>query len=183
MQAKNIVILNGSPRREGNTSALIAAFTAGAEQAGHQVKTFFLHQLHIQGCQGCFRGRSTDACPCVLQDDMNGIYAAVRDAQIVVLASPLYYWNLSGELLTALDRLFALEEGGQNLLRGHERGAVLLMAAEGSEFQIPKAYFELMLKRLKWQNLGMVCAGGVMDIGDIAGRPELDGAKALGRCL
>lgn len=183
MQAKNIVILNGSPRREGNTSALIAAFTQGAQEAGHQVKTFLLHQLHLQGCQGCFRGRSTDACPCVLQDDMNDIYPAVRDAQVVVLASPLYYWNLSGQLLTALDRLFALEEGGQNLLRGHERGAVLLMAAEGSEFQIPKAYFKLLLKRLKWRSLGMVCAGGVMDLGDIKGRPELDAARALGRSL
>ena len=67
---RNIVILNGSPRRKGNTAALVAAFTQGAEAAGHQVTTFFLEELDLHGCRGCFGGHSSQPCPCVQKDDM-----------------------------------------------------------------------------------------------------------------
>ena len=116
--SKKIVILNGSPRKNGNTSALVNVFKTGAESAGHTVTEFCLDKMNIHGCKGCFGGHSDRDCPCVQQDDMNQIYPAVRDCDVVILASPLYYWTMSGQLRTALDRLFALEEGGSNLLRG-----------------------------------------------------------------
>ena len=75
---RNIVILNGSPRRKGNTAALVAAFTQGAEAAGHQVTTFFLEELDLHGCRGCFGGHSSQPCPCVQKDDMAKIYPAVK---------------------------------------------------------------------------------------------------------
>ena len=78
------------------SSALVKAFTEGAESAGHSSKEY----------------------PCVQRDDMAQIYPAVRDGDVIVLASPLYYWNMSGQSRTAVDRLFALEEGDGNLLRG-----------------------------------------------------------------
>ena len=62
---KKIVILNGSPRRKGNTAALAAAFTQGAEHAGHTVTEFFLDGMNIRGCKGCFGGHSSQTCPCV----------------------------------------------------------------------------------------------------------------------
>ena len=62
---KRIVILNGSPRRNGNTSGLVRAFTAGAERAGHTVTEFFLSGMDIHGCKGCFGGHSSRACACV----------------------------------------------------------------------------------------------------------------------
>ena len=55
---KKIVILNGSPRRKGNTSALVKAFTDGAESVGHTVTEFFLDAMNIRGCKGCFGGHS-----------------------------------------------------------------------------------------------------------------------------
>lgn len=58
MVGKKIVILNGSPRRNGNTSALVHAFTQGAESAGHTVTEFFLDNMEIYGCKGCFGGQS-----------------------------------------------------------------------------------------------------------------------------
>lgn len=67
---KKIVILNGSPRRTGNTSALVKAFTEGAESAGHTVTEFFLDSMNIHGCKGCFGGHSSKECPCVQRDDM-----------------------------------------------------------------------------------------------------------------
>ena len=93
--AKNIVILNGSPRQKGNTSALVKAFTEGAESAGHTVTEFFLGGMDIHGCKGCFGGHSSKECPCVQHDDMDKIYPAVKDSDVVVLASQLYYWTMS----------------------------------------------------------------------------------------
>lgn len=180
--SKNIVILNGSPRKNGNTSALVKAFSEGAESVGNTVTTFCLGSMNIHGCLGCFGGHSTKDCPCVQQDDMNQIYPAVKAANIVVLASPLYYWNLSGQLRTAIDRLFALEEGDGNLLRG-ERASALLMSAEGHGFDDVVQYYDHLLEHLRWENLGHVLAGGNMDTGDIDGKPELQQAYDLGRSI
>lgn len=180
---KKIVILNGSPRRNGNTSALVRKFTEGAESAGHTVTEFFLDQMDIRGCKGCFGGHSSRECPCVQRDDMVEIYAAVRECDVVVLASPLYYWNMSGQLRTAVDRLFALEEGDGNLLRGHDRASALLMAAEGSGFGDVLTYYDHLMEHLRWKNLGHVLAGGNGDVGDIQGKPELEQAYALGSSI
>ena len=180
---KNIVVLNGSPRKKGNTSALVREFTRGAEEAGHTVTEFFLDGMDIHGCKGCFGGHSGRACPCVQKDDMNQIYPAVKESAVVVLASPLYYWNLSGQLRTAMDRLFALEEGEGNLLRGNGRSSALLMAAEGYGFEDVLTYYDHLMDHLRWKNLGHVLAGGNMDVGDIQGKPELQQAYELGRSI
>ncbi len=180
---KNIVILNGGPRAKGNTAQLVKAFTEGAEDAGCTVREFALTKMDVHECRGCFGGDSARECPCVQHDDMDEIYPAVRTADVVVFASPLYYWTLSGALRTAVDRLFALEEGGENQLRGNGRGGVLLMAAEGDDFEDVAAYFDHLMGHLHWENLGKVLAGGNNDIGDIAGKPELEQARALGASL
>ena len=180
---KKIVILNGSPRKTGNTSALVKAFTEGAEAAGHEVVCFHLDSMDIHGCKGCFGGHSSQECPCVQKDDMAKIYPAVKTSDVVVLATPLYYWNMSGQLRTTIDRLFALEEGDGNLLRGHGRASALLMAAEGHGFEDVVTYYDHLTEHLKWENLGHVLAGSVMDVGDIKGRDELKAAYDLGKAI
>lgn len=181
--SKKIVILNGSPRKKGNTSALVQAFAQGAESSGHTVTEFFLNSMDIHGCRGCFGGYSSRACPCVQRDDMDKIYPAVKDSDVVVLATPLYYWNMSGQLRTAVDRLFALEEGDGNLLRGHGRASALLMAAEGHGFEDVLLYYDHLMEHLNWTNLGHVLAGGNCDVGDIEGNPELQEAYELGKSI
>ena len=181
--SKKIVILNGSPRKNGNTSALVKAFTEGAESVGHSVTTFFLDGMDIHGCKGCFGGHSSRECPCVQWDDMAQIYPAVKESDVVVLATPLYYWNMSGQLRTAVDRLFALEEGDGNLLRGHNRASALLMAAEGHGFEDVLLYYNHLMGHLNWKNLGHVLAGGNGDVGDIEGKPELQQAYNLGSSI
>lgn len=180
---KKIVILNGSPRKNGNTSGLVKAFTEGAESVGNEVITFHLDSMNIHGCKGCFGGDNSKECPCVQKDDMAQIYPAVKAADVVVLASPLYYWNLSGQLRTAIDRLFALEEGDGNLLRGNGKSSALLMAAEGQGFEDVVLYYDHLLEHLKWKNLGHVLSGHNMDVGDIEGKKELEEARALGRTI
>lgn len=75
--SKKIVILNGSPRKNGNTSTLVKAFTEGAESASDTVTEFFLDSMNIHGCKGCFGGHSSKECPCVQKDDMNKISPVV----------------------------------------------------------------------------------------------------------
>ena len=180
---KKIVILNGSPRRKGNTSELVRAFTEGAESAGNTVTEFFLSSMNIHSCKCCFGGHSSKDCPCVQQDDMNEIYPQVKECDVIVLATPLYYWNMSGQIRTAIDRLFALEEGDGNLLRGHDRASALLMAAEGHGFEDVLSYYGHLMEHLRWKNLGHVLAGGNGAVGDIQGKPEIQKAYALGNSI
>ena len=181
--SKKIVVLNGSPRKNGNTSALVREFSKGAESTGNTVTVFFLGDMDIHECKGCFGGHSSRECPCVQKDDMDKIYPVVRESDIVVLATPLYYWNMSGQLKTAVDRLFALEEGDGNLLRGNGRASALLMAAEGNGFEDVVLYYDHLMEHLRWKNLGHVLAGGNGDVGDIEGKPELKEAYELGRAI
>lgn len=178
--AKKIVILNGSPRPKGNTAALVQEFTRGAEEAGCSVTSFLLDKMDIHGCKGCFGGGKNPEHPCVQKDDMDKIYPAYREADVVVLASPLYYWNFSGQLRTAFDRLFAVAECDPNYANP-KKEAVLLMAAEGYGFDDALGYYKNLMKHLGWKDLGNVLAGGVMKVDDIKNRKELKDAYELGK--
>ena len=172
---KKIVILNGSPRRSGNTSELVKAFTEGAESAGNTVTEFFLDKMNIHGCKGCFGGGKDHNSPCVQKDDMDKIYPAYREADIVVLATPLYYWTVSGQLKTAFDRLFAVAECNPDYANPKKECA-LLMAAEGDGFAETLGY-------LGWKDRGKVLCGGVIKVGDIAGHDEIRAARELGASM
>lgn len=180
--AKKIIVLNGSPRPKGNTSALAEEFSKGAREAGCEVTSFLLDKMDIHGCKGCFGGGKDAAHPCVQRDDMEKIYPVYKDADLVVLASPLYYWNFSGQLRTAFDRLFAVAECDANY-RNPVKEAVLLMAAEGFDFDDALTYYENLMKHLGWKNRGHVLAGDVMRVGDITGHKELKEAYELGKAV
>lgn len=184
--SKKICILNGSPRPTGNTKELIKRFTKGAEAAGHEVTCFDLQKMDIHGCLGCCKGGKDEACPCVQKDDMTQIYPAYRNADVVVLASPMYYWGISGQLKSAFDRLFAVAELTPNYENPKE-DCVLLMAAEGnteSNFAPVRAFYEGLTSHLGWKNIGVVYAGGNMDIGDILSKSEqLEEAEKLGNSI
>ena len=180
--SKKIVILNGSPRTKGNTSALTAAFKKGAESAGNTVTEFFLGTMNINGCRGCFGGGKNPASPCVQKDDMEKIYPAYKEADIVVLASPLYYWTISGQLKCAFDRLFAVAECDSDY-RNPKKESVLIMAAEGHGFEESEYWYDNLEKHLNWKSIGKVLCGGVLAIGDIEGKPELNDAFELGKSI
>lgn len=180
---KKIVILHGSPHKNGNTGILAHEFMRGALEAGNETTEFWLQGMDIHGCLGCYRGDSTRENPCIQQDDMQKIYPAMKEAQVVVMVSPLYYWNISGQLRTAMDRFLALEEKVPNL-RGHDRAGILIMAAAGDEFQVAVNYYNLLMERLEWKNLGAVLAGSTYQLGDIVNhKDKLEEAHALGRSI
>ena len=182
--AKKIIILNGSPRKNGNTSALTAAFSKGAAEAGHEVTEFHVGNMRINGCLGCWHGGKDgdEACPCVQKDDMAKIYPAYREADVVVLASPLYYWFISGQLKTAFDRLFAVAECDPKI-RNPKKESVLLMAAEGAGFEESEHWYDHLEKHIGWKSLGKVLCGYVTQPGDIDGKKELNEAYELGKSI
>lgn len=153
----------------------------GVEKAGHIVREFFLSNMNIHNCKGCFSRHSTKECPCIQRDDMDQIYPAVRESDVVVLASPLYHWSLRDQLRTAMDRLFALEDSDGNLLRGRDRFGMLLMTAEGHGFEDVQTCYSHLMKLLPQTDLSHVLASGNADAGDIGGKPELQ--QALGRFI
>ena len=103
----NIVILNGSPRPKGNTAAMVAAYREGAESAGHSVTVFDVCRMRIAGCLACEHCHKVEQRVCVQADDMQRIYPALDAADMIVLASPVYYHGLSGQLKCAIDRIYA----------------------------------------------------------------------------
>lgn len=105
---------------------------------------------------------------------MDAVYPAYMAADVVVLASPMYYWSISGQLKCAFDRLFAVAELGPDLANP-VKDAVLLMAAEGDteeNFAPVRAYYKALLDCLGWKDAGIVYAGGNMAAGDIQAHPE-----------
>lgn len=180
--SKKIVVLNGSPRKNGNTSALVDSFSQGAISKGNTVTVFNLDEMDIKGCKGCFGGGKNMDSPCVQKDDMDKIYPEYINADVVVIASPLYFWNLSGQLRTAFDRLFAVAEGNENL-QNPKKESVLLMAAEGDGFEDCITYYDNLMGHLGWKDLGKVLCSNVMNIGDIKGRKELEDAFKLGESI
>ena len=123
---KNVVILNGSPRLNGNTAVLLQAFSEGATAAGHEVCRFDLSTMNVHPCIGCCGGGKDPNHPCTQRDDMGQIYSAILKADVVVWASPMYYWSVSAQLKIAIDRLFALAEGVPGFVHP-EKDVVLLM--------------------------------------------------------
>lgn len=180
--SKKIIVLNGSPRKKGNTSALVKSFTEGAESVGNSVTNFFLDEMNIHGCKGCFGGGANPDSPCVQKDDMDKIYPVYKEADIVVLATPLYYWTMSGQLKCTFDRLFAVAECDPNY-RNPKKECALLMAAEGSGFEETLFWYDHLEKHIGWKSIGKVLCSGVMEVGDIEGKQELKEAYELGKSI
>lgn len=159
---KRILILNGAGKKNGNTAALIKAFTEGAESSGNEVKEFYLQTMNIHGCldcHGCSRKQKGDPHPCVQQDDMNQIYEAFTDCDMLVFASPVYWFDITGTLKTAVDRLYAVQS---NLgFEACNRDTVLLLTsgAPTEQNQISIQWYNVF-GQLGWKSLGMVLGTG-----------------------
>ena len=155
---KKIVILNGAGRKNGSTSALVKAFRQGAEAAGNTVTEFFLHTMNIRGCmncQGCARKPAGDPQPCVQKDEMQSIYDAFIDCDIVVFATPVYWFTVSGQLKTAVDRLYAVQKNRG--LDAVKKDTVFLMTsgAPAEMNRNPIEWYHIFEEMMGWKNLGM----------------------------
>ena len=102
-----ILILNGSPRPNGNTKQMIDAFCEGLNQAGHEWNVVNVARLNIHGCLACEYCHHEGNGQCAQKDDMQRIYDLLADANMLILASPIYYHGISGQLKCVIDRFYA----------------------------------------------------------------------------
>ncbi len=99
---KRILILKGSPREKGNSSVLAEQVSAGAQEAGADVESIYLHSLDIRACDACEECAGTGMC--VIKDDMQSLYPKIANADAIVLASPVYWFTISAQLKLCIDR-------------------------------------------------------------------------------
>lgn len=150
----NILILNGSPRPNGNTSAMVDAFVAGAKENHHNISVVPICQKKIAGCIACEYCHTKGGGKCVQQDDMQEVYPLLESADMIVLASPVYYHSFTGQLQCAINRIYALDKP-KNL----KKAALIL--ASGSDHVYCGAIYEYQnsfLNYLKLEDMGIYTA-------------------------
>ncbi|HLO26466.1 MAG TPA: flavodoxin family protein [Geobacteraceae bacterium] len=101
-----IVCLLGSPRSGGNSSAIAHRFLDTAASLGAATRTFELNRLNYRGCQGCYACK-TRLDRCILDDDLAEVLRSVQEADVLVLATPVYYGDVTGQLKCFIDRTFS----------------------------------------------------------------------------
>ena len=152
-----IIILQGSPNRKGSTSILVEEFTKGAESVGHQVVRFDVDKMNIRSCTGCV------ACgyegPCVQKDDNQIIREAILSADMIVFATPLYYYGMSAQLKTVVDRFCAYNS---SINRKHMKSALLTVAwnSDTWTFDALESHYKTLVRYLDLEDCGMVLGRG-----------------------
>lgn len=175
--SQNIVVLSGSPRKGGNTDTLVEAFITGAVAAGKSVTLFRAAELKVGGCMGCDHCfRETGVC--IQNDDMSKVLSAMRQADAVVFASPVYFFGVTAQLKLVIDRLYALLKEGVK-----PRRAALLMTCGAPTAEAARASIE-MFRQIgqfqKWEEAGVLVAPGMHATCDINGHEILARAEELG---
>lgn len=176
---KKILVLSTSPRKGGNSDMLADAFIEGAREAGHAVEKVCLREKDIRFCKGCLACQKTHRC--VIRDDANAIVQKMQQADVIAFATPVYYYEMSGQMKTMLDRsnpLFGSEYMFQDIY-------LLATAADNSEKAMDGAITGLKgwISCFEKANLkGVVRGVGACDMGDIRKAPEtLEAAYTMGR--
>ena len=173
----NILILSGSPRKGGNTELLVEAFVKGASQK-HHVEVVSVHDYKVNpcmGCNACFKNKNN---ACIQKDDMSLIYDKMAVADMLVIASPVYFYGLSAQLKAVIDRF-------HNPIRDtfHIKKTALLLVGAASLpelFDGILAQYRLCLNFFKLEDAGRVLVRGVKDKGDIQNTEAIQKANEFG---
>lgn len=181
-----IVAVLGSPRPQGNSAGLARALLAAAREQGAEVQEFTLNKLDFRGCQGCLTCK-TKSDTCVLEDDLAAVLQAVKEADVLVLASPVYFGDLSGQLKCFFDRTYSLinPDFSSRLPAGKKAVLVLVQGMpEQAQFADIFPRYERWLKIYGFDPIYLLRGVGVRDLGDIERQSALlEQAVALGREL
>ena len=102
-----ITVLNGSPRKK-NTTFMVDAFVKGAEEAGHKVEVIQVGKMKINGCLGCEYCHGKGEGQCIQEDDMAKVIPAYQDCDMIVFASPIYYFGMSAQIEAAIQRVYSI---------------------------------------------------------------------------
>ncbi len=176
--SKNVLIISSSPRKNGNSNALAYSFSRGAENAGNNVERITLYDKTINFCKGCLACQKTKNC--VIIDDANEIVDKMLESDVIVFSTPVYYYSISGQLKTMLDRSNPLYNADYKFRDIY----LLASAAEDEESTVNGAVTAIQGWVDCFENAslkGVVFAGGVNGIGEIAGHSALERAYEMGK--
>lgn len=159
---KEILVVVGGGIENANTDTLAEAFTQSTVEVGHSVSKVFLGDVNISPCNGCNACQYDNSC--VVQDDMQALYPLFNKCDVLVLASPLYFWTVSARTKAFVERLYAAvqTEPGEYSKTAGKECALLMTAADNSfnTFENAVGFYRLTSNYLGWIDKGMVLAGG-----------------------
>ena len=174
----NILILLGSPRKGGNTDLLVEAFVKGASPK-HHVEVVSVHDYKINPCIGCNSCFAREDRACCQKDDMQIVYDKMAKAEMLVIASPVYFYGLSAQLKAVIDRF---HNPIRDTFHIHKMALLLVGAASLPElFNSILAQYELCLKFFKLEDMGRILVRGAKDKGDVENGDSLKQAFELGQ--
>ena len=175
-----IVILVGSVRKGGNTEILAKAFAEGARQ-NHEVEIISVADYNINPCIGCNSCFDREGHGCFQQDDMQKIYPKLAEEDVIVAASPVYFYGISAQLKALVDRLHTPMRNTFKV----KKLALLCVAAATlpTVFDSIKMQYQLILDYFNLEDAGTVLVKGVKDKGDIEGNQALEEAYRLGKSV
>ncbi len=176
----NIACVLGSPRPDANSSILAKRFCETAQRLGGKVETHVLNDLQYQGCQGCMLCK-TKLDRCVLEDDLTRVLDAVRDADVVVLASPVYFWDVSAQAKGFLDRTFSylvpdfITNPVKSRLKPGKKFVLILAQANPDENSFTNIFpkFDYFFRSFGFTETRFVRACGVGGPGEVESREDV----------
>lgn len=177
---KNVLVISTSLRSQSNSEALADEFVRGTVAAGHNVEKISLRGKEIHFCRGCLACQHTGRC--VIYDDMQDIIPKMHDADAIAFATPIYYYEMCGQMKTLLDRANALYGSDYRF-----RDIYMLTAAAEDEPEVPQRAISGLggwIDCFERAHLrGTVFAGGVCNGGDVAGHHALRDAYEMGKSI
>lgn len=178
--AKNILLVHASPRKQGNSDMLADWFERGATEAGNNVTRIDVGHAKIAGCMACEYCFAHDG-ECVQRDDMQEFYPLLREADVIVYATPMYFYNFPAQLRAFQDRMFC----GVAKPFGIKQTALLLCFEDKDVTTCEPAVnsYRVAADYCKQENLGEVIVNNVYEKGAIEGNPGLQAAYDLGKSI
>lgn len=176
---KNVLILTGSARANGNSELMADAFAQGAEKAGHKVSKFRTATKNIKGCFACDKCWTKERA-CAINDDFKELQPLLEAADVIVFATPLYWFNMSAHLKAAIDKLYAYTSKGKSL---NLKESVFLTCGEDSDlksFDGAILTYKNISAYLNLKDRGIIVVPGVYAKGDIKKTNYLNEIKKLG---
>lgn len=175
---KKIVVITGSPRKNGNSFAMTDSFVKAAEEKGHVVTRFDAAMMNIGGCRACETCYKTGKA-CSFDDDFNRIAPAILEADAVVFTMPVYWYSIPAQIKGVIDRLYALVVGGRDIA-GKECALIACCEEEDpSVLDGVRIPLERTAALNKWNMVGEVLVPGVLNQGDIDKTDGCQRAAAL----
>lgn len=170
---KKVVVITGSPRRNGNSVAMTDAFIKAAEAKGHTITRFDAAMKKLGGCHACETCYSTGKA-CSFDDEFNALAPALLEADVIVFTMPVYWYSIPAQIKSVIDRLYSLVIGGKDI-SGKE--CALITCCEENDMTVMDGVripIERTAALNKWKMVGEVLIPGVLNVGDIE---KTDGCK------